>query len=83
MIQNQLTFNFIGLQLNLSAIGFNLSAWLTHQNVNQILTIIISLLAISWWLMKIYDQYISTKMKKEKILKENNKKNDHAEERNN
>jgi hypothetical protein len=78
MIQNRLVFNFFGVPLNVSAIGFNLGAWLTHQNVNQILTIIISLLAISWWLMKIYDQYISTKIKKEEILKENNKKNENG-----
>ena len=64
MIQNQLIFNFWGGTFNLGAILLNMSDLLTSKHINMWLTLVISILAIVWWCMKIYDQYISTKQKK-------------------
>lgn len=56
--------NFIFTWINVGAIYLNVKEWLFDVNVNQGLTYFISLLAIIWWLMKLYDQYITTKHKK-------------------
>ena len=53
-----------GLTLNVPAIWLNVVEFTSTINVNKILTLLISVLAIIWWLMKIYDQYIITKKRK-------------------
>lgn len=53
-----------GLTLNVPAIWLNVVEFTGTINVNKILTLLISVLAIIWWLMKIYDQYIITKKRK-------------------
>ena len=55
----------IGVILNVPAFMLNIKAWLFSVNLNEVVTITISLLAIIWWCMKIYDQYLTTKKKKE------------------
>ena len=57
--------NVVGLVLTVPAFGLNLKAWLEGaENVNMFLTITISVLAIIWSTMKIYDQYLITKKRK-------------------
>ncbi|MBN2747495.1 MAG: hypothetical protein JXR34_12275 [Bacteroidales bacterium] len=79
---NKLLSNKLGIILNVPALFLNFDAWampkinilqitastnyVIHPNLNAILTLVISLLAIVWWLMKIYDTYISTKTNKRK-----------------
>lgn len=62
--------NTIFAWVNFGAIYLNLKEWLFDMNVNQGLTYMISLLAIVWWFMKLYDQYVTTKHKKEKWKRE-------------
>ncbi len=64
MIQNRLAFNFVGIPVNIGAISFNLGEWLSDVHFNAILTLFISILAIVWWCMKIYDQFITTRNRK-------------------
>jgi len=63
---NRLSSNFVGVFLTIPSIIFNIENWILSANINFVLTVIISLLAIVWWVMKIYDQYLTTKIRKEK-----------------
>ena len=56
--------NLLGIFLNVPALTLNIKSWLLQENVNLLLTLFISLLAIVWWAMKIYDQYLVTKKRK-------------------
>lgn len=62
--------DFVFLNVNVGAIVLNVQEWLFDVNLNKTLTYLISLLAIIWWLMKLYDQYVTTKHKKEQWKKE-------------
>lgn len=62
---DKLLSNYLGLTLNIPAILLNVEGWLFSSNVNVMLTLFISLLAIAWWFMKLYDQYLITKKRKE------------------
>lgn len=72
MLQSILTFiindNRIGVVLSVPAVGINLSEWLLKVNFSAVSTVLISVLAITWWLMKIYDQYITTRKRKKDEL---------------
>jgi len=57
-------FNLFGLSSNFTALYLNIGAWLFSISANKWLTIVISVLAIIWWLMKMYDQYLITKKRK-------------------
>jgi hypothetical protein len=59
--------DFFGKSINILAIYLNVSEWLLSANFNKTLVLVISLLAIIWWAMKIYQTYIETK----KFKKEN------------
>ncbi len=54
-------FNLFGSGSTAAAIYMNIQEWLFQMNVNQVLTYIISLLAIIYWIMKIIGQYKKTK----------------------
>lgn len=66
--------NLFGFSLTAPALTLNVKGWLFGEHINFILTIIISLLAIAWWSMKIYDQYVITRRRKDEIdiLEHNN-----------
>lgn len=57
-------FNFFGIPLNFGALGANIGVIVSHLEINTILTLTISALAIIWWIMKIYDQYIITRKRR-------------------
>lgn len=61
--------DFVFLNVNIGAIFLNVQEWLFDINLNKSLTIIISMLAVIWWIMKLYDQYVTTKHKKERWKK--------------
>jgi len=67
--------DFFGKSLNLLAIYLNISEWLLSANFNKTLVLVISLLAIIWWAMKIYQTYIETKRFKLKNRKDNEPRN--------
>ncbi|WP_289054150.1 hypothetical protein [Carboxylicivirga marina] len=73
MFQNQLIFNIWGGTFNLGAIMLNISEMFSSTHINKTLTLIISCLAIIWWCMKIYDQYITTRAKKAGVKVESKK----------
>jgi len=60
----KLFFNLFGIGSNASALYLNINEWLFSTSANKALTICISVLAIIWWLMKMYDQYLITKKRK-------------------
>lgn len=64
-------FNYLldslGISLTIPAIFLNIINWLFNANVNQFLTIIISLLSCTWIILKIIDQNLSIKIKKKKL----------------
>jgi hypothetical protein len=60
----KLLFNLFGIGSNASALYLNINQWLFSVSANKALTICISFLAIIWWLMKMYDQYLITKKRK-------------------
>lgn len=62
---NRLLSNYLGIFLNVPALFLNVDSWLFSSNVNLILTLFISLLAIIWWLMKLYDQYLIIRKRKQ------------------
>lgn len=62
---NKLLSNYLGVSLTVPSLVFNVENILFNSNVNLILTVVISILAITWWGMKIYDQYLITKNRKE------------------
>lgn len=57
-------FNFVGINLNIGALFLNIQEWLYNADINKAITLFISFLAIAWWLMKIYDQYLITRKRK-------------------
>lgn len=57
-------FNIVGIKLNIGAFYLNIREWLFHADFNKAITLLISILAIIWWLMKIYDQYDITNRRK-------------------
>jgi len=67
--------DFFGKSFNLLAIYLNISEWLLSANFNKTLVLVISLLAIIWWAMKIYQTYIETKRFKLKNRKDNEPRN--------
>lgn len=62
-------FNLFGIGSNATALYLNLCEWLFSVGMNKLLTLVISLLAIIWWLMKMYDQYLITRKRKKDNLK--------------
>jgi hypothetical protein len=60
----KLLFNLFGIGSNATALYLNINEWLYSVEINKWLTIVISLLAIVWWLMKMYDQYLITRNRK-------------------
>lgn len=74
MINNGL-INSCGWGSTLAAIYLNISQWLFSMQISQILTIIISLSSILFVWMKIYDQYLVTKKRKQEIKEENDSNN--------
>jgi len=68
MLSKILLSNVTGLILNIPAFTLNIKAWIFSIDMNEAVTIVISVLAITWWLMKIYDQYYTTKKKKKNEL---------------
>lgn len=64
-MQNE-AFNGSGWISTFLAIWLNTINWLTEISFNQILTVIISLLSALFLLMKIYDQFLITKERKQK-----------------
>jgi hypothetical protein len=67
--------DFFGKSINILAIYLNISEWLLSANFNKTLVLIISLMAIVYWAMKIYDQYIVTRK-----FKRNSKKDGYSKE---
>lgn len=57
-------FDFFGKGSTLMAFIMNVSEWMFSANFNMVLTLLISVLAILYWIMKIYDQYLITKNRK-------------------
>jgi hypothetical protein len=57
-------FNLFGISSNATALYLNIGEWLFSVSANKWLTIVISVLAIIWWLMKMYDQYLITRKRK-------------------
>jgi len=55
------------LNVQLGFLGGSFDGFLLSPVFNSLLTIIISLLSILWILMKIYDQWLTTRLKKEAI----------------
>ncbi|MFA6400869.1 MAG: hypothetical protein WCX31_04480 [Salinivirgaceae bacterium] len=62
-----LTFTGIATYLNIKIgfLGATFSGFLFSPIFSSLLTIVISVLSILWIIMKIYDQYLTTKLKKE------------------
>lgn len=56
---------FLGWSSTVTAFFLNISGWLFSANVNQILTLILSFLSIIFIAMKMYDQYLITKKRKQ------------------
>jgi len=67
--------DFFGKSFNFLAIYMNISGWLLSVHFNRLLVLVISLLAIIWWAMKIYQTYIETKRFKLKNRKDNEPRN--------
>jgi hypothetical protein len=65
MMQN-VAFNNAGYGSTLLAIGFSTLEWFGKVQFNHILTVVISALSIVFISMKIYDQYLITKERKNK-----------------
>ena len=65
MMQND-AFNGSGWISTFLAIWMNSVSWLTEFSFNQAITVIISILSALFLLMKIYDQYLVTKERKQK-----------------
>ncbi len=63
-MDNQLS-NFIGVLLNVPALMMNMKALFSLGNVNFFLTVFISILAITWWIMKIYLINLQIRKRKE------------------
>lgn len=61
-----LTFTGLAAYLNVK-LGFLNGHFLFSPTFNTMLTIIISLLSIAWIIMKIYDQYLVTKQRKDEM----------------
>lgn len=57
--------NFFGKSGTAAAILLNIKSWLFSENSALVLTFAISLLVIIYWCMKIYDQYLVTRKRKE------------------
>jgi hypothetical protein len=68
--------DFFGKSINILAIYLNVSEWLLSANFNKTLVLIISLMAIVYWAMKIYDQYIVTRKFKRDSKKDGYSKED-------
>jgi hypothetical protein len=68
--------DFFGKSINILAIYLNISEWLLSANFNKTLVLIISLMAIVYWAMKIYDQYIVTRKFKRDSKKDGYSKED-------
>ena len=67
MTQYKSVFNTIGLSLNFGVIGINISEFIAKLDFNQVVSAIVLMLTVLWWLMKIYDQYILTKKHKKEL----------------
>ncbi len=70
-MQNEI-INGSGWLFTTLSVGFNMFNWLAEVNLNQLATVIISLLSIVFLSMKIYDQFLITRDRKRTEL--NNKK---------
>lgn len=57
-------FNLFGISSNATALYLNIGEWWFSIEVNKWLTLIISVLAIIWWLMKMYYMYLIIKNRK-------------------
>lgn len=67
IMQNE-AFNGLGWLSTFLAAWLNGLGWLMNVSFNQALTVVISLLSAIFLLMKIYDQYLITKNRKQKNL---------------
>lgn len=55
------------LNVKLGFLGGHFTGFLFSPSFNSLLTIVISLLSILWIAMKIYDQYLVTKARKQEV----------------
>jgi len=56
--------NFFGIPLTVTALLLNIGEFLKQIDANFFLTLIISLASLCWLGMKMYDQYLVTKKRK-------------------
>lgn len=76
MIPTQFTslFNGIGISVVIPAFALNIKSWFFGASFNQFLTILLTVFSILFLIMKMYDQYITTKLKRQKMKGELNGK---------
>jgi hypothetical protein len=65
---NTLLSRSVGVVTNVPAILLNIKGVVFGlDHINLLLTVLISIMAIGWWFMKIYHQYLQTKKLKGEI----------------